>query len=278
VTVRYHREVMCIFTGAVAVRGTRIFGRVHRGLHDATEQFLVYQMAFGATQDTAMVLPLPIAPGHGDAALRFIDLSTYPKFFEALDLLFPQFLSFGIEDKPQSIGRGMIAVQRVGDFEASYVPSVADFARLDKRFRLSSTIWEKLPAYRDYGFAVFKLFQPKRGFLERIGVKKVEPVGQRDVHPMGFAFRTRTPDRVFFPTVHVHDGEVHANADFDHELYCQLPTEEAPSWERSLEMLDRWALDAAKGVLVPGYVHRRSMHGSHANEDVHAPIRDTTQG
>jgi len=67
---------MCIFTGpGVSVSGTHIFGRVAE-----QEQFLVYQMAFGATSDVPMVL-------------RFIDLSTYPKFFEGLDLMFPQDLA-----------------------------------------------------------------------------------------------------------------------------------------------------------------------------------------
>jgi hypothetical protein len=160
---------MCIFSGEsnVTVDGTRIFGRVEGG-----EQFLVYQMSVGTSAETAMVLPLPIAPGHGEAAVRFIDLSTYPKFFEALELMFPQTL-YLLAHEPQGLGERSptLVVHRVGDFEASYVPSIADFARLDKRFQLSSAIWDKLPAYRDYGFAVFKLLQPKRGILERIGIK-----------------------------------------------------------------------------------------------------------
>lgn len=264
---------MCIFSGesTVAVSGTRIFGRV-----EGTEQYLVYQMSLGTSADTAMVLPLPIAPGHGDAAVRFIDLSTYPKFFQALEMMFPQtlFLSLGEQELAMDASR-TLAVHRVGDFEASYVPSIADFARLDKRFQLSPVVWDTLPAYRDYGFAVFKLFQPKRGLLERIGIKKVEPIGVHEVHPMAFAFRTRSPEIVFFPTVHVHDGAVHEQATFDHELYCQR-TPPPSEWECSESKADRWAIDAAKGVLLPELVYRRSIHGLFDNRDVHAGIRDTT--
>ena len=62
-------------------------------------------------------------------------------------------------------------VVQVGAFEASFVPTVKDFSRLDKRFRLPAGAWNKLSTYNDYGFAVFKL---KHGALK--------------VHPMAFSF------------------------------------------------------------------------------------------
>jgi hypothetical protein len=240
------------------VSGTQIFGRV-----DGAEQLLVYQMTFGAADDIAMVLPLPVAQGHGETAVRFIDLSTFPKFFDALSMLFPS----DLELLEQSAGRGMLEVHRVGAFEASYVPSIADFARLDARFRLAPAVWEALPAYRDYGFAVFKLFRPKRGLLERIGLRKVEPVGPEDVHPMAFAFKTRMLDRIFFPTVHVHDGSVHAEAIFDHTLYCQRGFPPG-GWERSERKADQWTRDVSQGVIAPDFVYRREIHGSAPNEAV----------
>jgi hypothetical protein len=86
---------------------------------------------------------------------------------------------------------------------------------------------------------------------------------------MALVFHTRMPDRVFFPTVHVHDGAVHETAMFDHELYCQGDV--APhGWERSSLHVERRALDAAKGLLVDAVVYRLSMHGSYDNADVHA--------
>ena len=92
----------------------------------------------------------------------------------------------------------------VGSFVASFVPTVKDFSRLDEQFRLPDGTWDKLPAYKDYGFAVFKL-------------KK----GEQKVHPMAFEFPRADKTRLFFPTVHIHDGKVHDQAGFDHVLYCQ---------------------------------------------------------
>jgi hypothetical protein len=40
-------------------------------------------------------------------------------------------------------------------------------------------------------------------------------------HPMAFEFVTRFPDKLFFPTIQIHDGQVHEIADFDHHLYYQ---------------------------------------------------------
>src|SRR5207244_12945606 len=97
-----------------------------------------------------------------------------------------------------------------GSSEASFVPPPADFERLDERFRLPPTAWDQLPDYADYGFAVFKL-----------------KAGENTIHPMAFEFPRRGAGRLFFPTVHVHDGAVHAEADFDHALYYQALAEPA---------------------------------------------------
>src|SRR5205807_7312061 len=45
--------------------------------------------------------------------------------------------------------------------------------------------------------------------------------GENTNPPVGFEFPARGAGRLFLPTVHVHDGAVHAEADFDHALYYQ---------------------------------------------------------
>ena len=61
---------MCCFSGPVTfVRGTRIFARIT----EPGRQAIVYQMEFGAKQDLAMILPLPVAAGSDEKALKFID-------------------------------------------------------------------------------------------------------------------------------------------------------------------------------------------------------------
>jgi hypothetical protein len=216
---------MCLFSydpnlsgGApINVAGTRIFARGATG----GRQLLAYSMRYASHVDMAMVLPLPTPPAPGDDAVEFIDLSAYPDFFEDLDRGFPEFrrpdtsgfsvATLSLSDAPP------LAVRSVGSFEASFVPSRADFARLDARFRLSERVLDALPLYRDYSFAVFKL----------------KP-GRTEVHPMAFAFPRRNTAELFFPTVHVHDGTVAPEARFDHCLYCQSASAPASSgWETS---------------------------------------------
>lgn len=209
---------MCCFTFdsrkhpgmALRVSGTQIFAR---GLPDG-RQFLVYSMHYASPVELAMVLPLPTPPRSAEDAVAFIDLSGYPDFFESLAGGFPR--------HPDSEGMTLSArsrtleVHSVGSFEASFVPTQKDFARLDERFRLPEGAFERLPQYRDYGFAVFKLKQ-----------------GRQEVHPMAFSFPRRKPDELFFPTVHVHDGTVAEQAAFDHVLYCQGARAALEGWQAS---------------------------------------------
>jgi hypothetical protein len=203
---------MCIFTQpVVSVADTRIFAR----LTAPGRQLLVYEMAYAAADDLAMVLPLPVGSRDEDTAVRFIDLSSLPDFFDRLGRfirLWPEDMGFEIlgsmlvEDEVM-VDRPPIEVHEVGAFDASFVPSLSDFDRLDARFRFSDEVWAALPRqYRDYGFAVFK--------FRKTGVMS-------NVHPMAFEFSTRLSDQVFIPTVHVHDGQVHPHAWFDHIVYVQ---------------------------------------------------------
>lgn len=199
---------MCCFSGHVdRVAATQIFAR----LKDAANQFVVYSMTISSKAEVAMILPIPVKPGSGEDAMKFISLEEYPGFFGDMHLGFPTPRAAGgfsrgkipppaaaREDKP-------LKVVTVGKFEASFVPTVTDFSRLDDRFKLPSGTWEKLGDYARFGFAVFKL-----------------KAGEQTVHPMAFEFPTALPSRIFFPTVHVHDGKVHGTAGFDHTLYAQF--------------------------------------------------------
>lgn len=246
---------MCCFSRPVeSVSATRIFAR------DAGHgrQYLVYSMNYAAAEDLAMVLPLPVPVGTKEDAVTFIDLHDYSDFFSDLHAGFPEPDSMPI---PRSRGRMPAAaraipleVVQVGSFEASFVPQVQDFARLDARFRMPEGIWDKLPAYKRAGFAVFKLRK-----------------SVRSVHPMAFVFPRADARKLFFPTVHIHDGTVHDTAYFDHSLYCQMGQTYAKTggWDETPNLASAFMnVRQSKGI-IDGNAHcyRRVMKGNLKNQD-----------
>lgn len=212
---------MCCFSRPVkSVTNTRIFAR------DSEEraQFLVYEMKFSSNENLAMILPIPVPKSTPEESVRFINLEKFPAFFTEMESGFPQPRSgMGGMGMAGSFGGGApLKVVDVGAFEASFVPTVDDFKRLDERFRLPAGTWDKLPQYQRFGFAVFKL----------------KP-GNNKAHPMAFEFPRANPNRLFFPTVHIHDGQVHKKANFDHTLYAQFGENHdrigAQNWNESLQ-------------------------------------------
>jgi len=200
---------MCCFTGHVSdVSGTNIFARIN-----ADREYLVYEMTFSSDEDTAMVLPIPVASGATEDAVEFVALDDYPHFFSDIEAHFQRMLS-GADLLGGLKPRVTLKVEQVGAFEASFVPSLDLLNRLDPRFRIPQHVWNQLPAYTSFGFVVFKL----------------QPGKRVNVHPMAFSFRTRDPSTVFFPTVHIHDGTVHEEATFDHIFYTQNEPKQTRSW------------------------------------------------
>jgi hypothetical protein len=247
---------MCCFSQPViSVSATNIFARPA----DDGRQFLVYSMTLKAKKDLAMVLPLPVKAGTDEKAVSFIDLSGYPDFFADLFKGFPppqsKTDSFGTRSLNDSAGAAKLEVVRVGNFEASFVPTLKDFSRLDERFRISDEAWKKLPTYTDYGFAVFKLKS-----------------GESKPHPMAFSFPRRDTKSLFFPTVHIHDGKVHSKAKFDHALYCQPGELERPTiheWQESYANASRFVtVDKTKGLILGDqHCYRKELRGMLPNRD-----------
>jgi hypothetical protein len=251
---------MCCFSGPVEdVSSTKIFARWLAAEASAVRQAVVYQMNYKTAADVAMILPLPVAAGSGEKAAQFINLEKHKDIFEKLHECFPlpKSLSFGRATPAPAAAPDKLEVVQVGSYEASYVPAVKDFARLDERFRLPAGTWEQLPQYAAYGFAVFKL--------------KSTAV---TVHPMAFSFPQAVNTRgLFLPTVHIHDGKVHKKADFDHTLYVQQSTVRPLNlmlWEESPGLAGGGVFkDDYKGIVdLKQHVHRRKLNGKLNNEDV----------
>jgi hypothetical protein len=247
-------------------------------------------MRFQASGELAMILPLAVPAGSPEDAVEFVDLTGYPTLLEDLDRAFPaEFLvpSGRGGAVPAQSRAPRLAVQNVGAFEASFVPSPQDFERLDPRFRLPSEAWDQLPGYEDFGFAVFKLREPpRRGWTSRLFGSS-----GRAVHPMAFRFPRRDPTTLFFPTVHVHDGEVHAQADFDHSLFFQVEEgHTAVARVASLPSLHRFevspaqlrqhvAVERSQGLLDPTLSCLRDrLSGRRSNTDYVLDVRPESEG
>ena len=241
---------MCMITGNATISHTCIFAREA----GAERQYLAYAMKMKTAVDVAMVLPLPIARNAGENALTFIDLSGYPLLFNDLFNAMG-FMGFGAAPTPRGGASKDLVVHEVGSFEASFVPTIADFARLDERFRLPAGTWDKLPAYRDFGFAVFKF-----------------KAGEQKIHPMALSFPRADTSTLFFPTVHFHDGEVHEQADFDHQLYAQTGERHmlaAETWTESSSLAERKMDIKRAGGIIAGdqHIHYRQLKGKLPNQD-----------
>jgi hypothetical protein len=92
---------------------------------------------------------------------------------------------------------------------------------------------------------------------------------------MAFEFERSDPERLFFPTVHVHDGQVHETAVFDHALYAQFGPRRGPGdagWGQSDGPLAHRvnALRANGTVDATLHCYKRTVRGRSRNEDVTA--------
>lgn len=239
---------MCCFVGKVEVYDTNLFAR----LTGRGTQFLVYQMRYQAAQPTAMILPLPVALPAREEGVRWTDLKGYPEFFTHLAARFPerQPVSFGCSKaETAAVTQAALSVHEVGDFVASFVPTLSDFDRLDPRFTLPKSVWEQFPQCRDFGFAVFQ--------LAKLGGTP---------HPIAFEFPTRWPDKLFYPTIHIHDGQVHPEEHFDHALYSQgMGAHGRRSEGRTSEGV---LLAGTQGIVLDEPLWRMELRGNYENKDI----------
>jgi hypothetical protein len=240
---------MCCFSGNInKVSGTKIFARI-----DAVGvQFLAYAMDLDTPTDVAMILPIPIQKRE---KVNFIDLSEAPDLFTEIEALFKT-LSRGMM-RGFSFGTdALLVVEKVGAFDASFVPSIEDMDRLDKRFAINKSIWDKIPQYKDFGFVVFKL-----------------SAGDAERHPMAFSFKSANPKKLFFPTIHVHHGELPRVEHFDHVLYSQgLKDHQIPNWYSESDLPSNALKEKSRGILDGSTLRKRNLHGELPNQDIYADV------
>ena len=260
---------MCCFARPViSVNNTQIFAR----LSGKQSQYLAYQMDYRSNEANAMILPLPVRQPASDDSVRFIDLKGYDSFFKDLAKGFPYEsppTGIACSERPAFKDAAGFALEvfEVGNYIASFVPTMSDFDRLDPKFRISNEVWSSIPGYQNFGFAVFQL-----------------AAGSLTPHPMALEFQTQPDNReIFFPTVHIHDGEVHESEEFDHALYLQHAEfdskvsdyrnydieDRATGLVRSKRQVANFAKsNQAAGILKPDLLlHKKIMNGNLPNTD-----------
>ena len=113
-------------------------------------------------------------------------------------------------------------------------------------------LFDAVPAYVDYGFAVFQLAP-----------------GASTIHPIGLSFPTHTPSSLFFPTVHVHDGTFAPKARFDHSLYYQHPRAELDENFGDDRVSQRNVYGSYMGLVKVRCARRApQLSGKHPNADI----------
>lgn len=233
---------MSSFAGNLThVSNTRIFARAT----SKGTQYLVYQMDYAADGDIALILPLPTPPNTPADAVHFIDLVGYRDFFADIEKGFPYTRGVpAVKGKTRDDARA----------QASFLASLVEFAELEEQFRIPQETWDKLPEYHDFGFAVFK-------------IRADAPLRS----PIALEFPMRNPNLLYFPTLHIRDGEAPEDANFDLDLFCQARS----GWLRTYDVASSFMdINKAQGILDPGErVSRMTVQGMHPNSDILVGLR-----
>ena len=225
-------------------------------------------MKYESRDINAMILPIPIRPPAHDESLRFVDLRDYETFFDDLADGFPYVapsFNMGCSKSFDAASGRALKVFEVGNYIASFVPQLSELSRLDVRFTLPENTWSQIPQYTSYGFAVFQL-----------------AAGSLSPHPMAFEFEC-DHDSIYFPTMHIHDGQIHNTEEFDHDLYLQHAgfdsrvygyrnsdfPDESTGLIRSKYIASRFCdIDRSNGVVDADLlVHRKIIRGINPNRD-----------
>lgn len=226
-------------------------------------------MTLSFSEELAMILPLPVAEqlASQEDSVEFLNLSHYRGFFTDLAKCFAppkpppglQPAGFRLGSRPQTL-----VVHDVGDYVASFVPQARDFDRLDPRFRLPTSLAQLHDEYADWGFAVFQL---------KPGQRPGRAPTPQTIQPMAFTFPSRRPEAIFFPTLHIHDGQsVEPMAEFDHLLTLQTQDPllaQTLGWRQSEFRLGKFVNPDKSGVLTApkDIAHRTELRGRLPNED-----------
>lgn len=170
---------------------------------NASNMWSSFGLSLPIQQNAAMILPIPDGAKH----FEMIDTSACKDMFERIDECFPTELSYSFTNSSRSLSvqSASLEVKTCGSYQYTLVPSLLDFARLDRNvFSLDADVHRVLAQYpNNFAFLVCKLSDSKK------------------YHPVAYKHPLPRDGRLFVPTLHYHQGH-HDSAvapDWDHEIY-----------------------------------------------------------
>jgi hypothetical protein len=242
---------------------TTIFARLNRD-----RQWLGYALRADIAEELSVAVPLPIALGAEPNEIRLHSLHEFPEFFSMLQKPFPR----AKVEAPLTRGPGgatpeALDIVFLGDYAASIARDAAALAHVRPELALRPTALEQLPEYATFAFVVLRLKPPRRVAIDP-RVVHAPPV---EHHAVLIDFPTRSPGKLFFPTLVAQNGELPQHARYDHLLFCQTGSDRHPEagWQRSARHVGRYVLgQTAPAVDTSRHVFRRSIKGNYPNQDL----------
>lgn len=186
---------MCIITSTVdSVSTTRIYISAD---HANRRQLTIYSNVVASPEENVMVLPVP-----NPDSVELLDFSHYPDFFTDLKACFIERTQRSYTNNTFLVSKSTnsLPVFRIGSYDASIVPSIADFPRLQIPMDRTLIPFLKSKYNAEFGFIICRLAP-----------------GKKEYHPFAYTHDQHSSYRLFIPTMHYHPGDY--NADWDHLIY-----------------------------------------------------------
>jgi hypothetical protein len=200
---------MPLFAGPIqSVYRVQMFAR---GRSDG-RQLLVYSIAYRASDDALLVIPLATPPDLGPENIGLIGLPKARDFFEDLARGFPPDV-VGDDGATERIA----ALPFAPAIEPMFVPSLAILTQLIGHLPLPAGIANDVQAYAGHSFAMVTL-----------------PKGHVRLHPFAIEFPRRKADQLRFPTGILRGAMFDFDPSFTTLLYAQSRSP-MPDWEPSGE-------------------------------------------
>lgn len=218
---------MCIINEEVDdVNSTQIYASLDKS---GKRQLTIYSNKIVTEKDNAMILPVP-----NPQSVSFVDLSDYTSIFDDFQRSFIKRLTLSNTSKSRGFPsmncvNDTLAVHNVGSYQASIVPSLSDFNKLDKSiFTINPEVFTILQKNYSstFGYIVCKLKKGTHAYHPFAYTHDTYMI-ENQFSLMDLFYNKQKKPLLFIPTrhyhTHVHFSHKNNNSEFvddwDHIIY-----------------------------------------------------------